>query len=96
MLAYSFPGNIRELKSVIEVAIVLSENGVITEQDLHFSQKSTETTPQQLTLEEHAIAIIQKELNTLNGNVLKTSQRLAVGKSTIYRYIKEGKVVVNH
>ncbi len=96
LLAYSFPGNIRELKSVIEVAIVLSENGVITEQDLHFSQKSTETTPQQLTLEEHAIAIIQKELNTLNGNVLKTSQRLAVGKSTIYRYIKEGKVVVNH
>lgn len=96
LLAYSFPGNIRELKSVIEVAIVLSENGVITEQDLHFSQKSTETTPHQLTLEEHAIAIIQKELNTLNGNVLKTSQRLAVGKSTIYRYIKEGKVVVNH
>ncbi len=96
LLAYSFPGNIRELKSVIEVAIVLSENGVITEQDLHFSQISTETTPHQLTLEEHAIAIIQKELNTLNGNVLKTSQRLAVGKSTIYRYIKEGKVVVNH
>jgi two-component system response regulator AtoC len=96
LLSYSFPGNIRELKSVIEVAIVLSENGLITEQDLHFSQKSTETTSHQLTLEEHAIAIIQKELNTLNGNVLKTSQRLAVGKSTIYRYIKEGKVVVNH
>jgi two-component system response regulator AtoC len=96
LLGYSFPGNIRELKSVIEVAIVLSENTIITEQDILFSQKSTETAPLQLTLEEHAIAIIQKELNTLNGNVLKTSQRLAIGKSTIYRYIKEGKVVVNH
>ena len=42
------------------------------------------------------IAFIQKELNKLNGNVLKTSQRLAVGKSTIYRYIKEGKITINY
>lgn len=96
LLDYSFPGNIRELKSIIEVAIVLAENSKITEQDIHFSQKSNESSPLQHTLEEHIIAIIQKELNNLNGNVLKTSQRLSVGKSTIYRYIKEGKLTINH
>lgn len=96
LLNYSFPGNIRELKSIIEVAVVLSENSTINDHDIHFSQRQNSTTPNQLTLEQHAIALIQKELNTLNGNVLKTSQRLAIGKSTIYRYIKEGKVSIKH
>lgn len=96
LLNYSFPGNIRELKSIIEVAVVLSENSTINDHDIHFSQRQDSISPDQVTLEEHAIALIQQELNTLNGNVLKTSQRLAIGKSTIYRYIKEGKVSIKH
>jgi transcriptional regulator of acetoin/glycerol metabolism len=93
---YDFPGNIRELKSVMEVAVVLAENSVINEQDIHFVQTSEVKTTETNTLEANTIAFIQKELNKLDGNVLKTSQRLAVGKSTIYRYIKEGKIKINY
>lgn len=96
LMDYDFPGNIRELKSVMEVAVVLAENSVINEQDIHFVQTSEVKTTETNTLEANTIAFIQKELNKLDGNVLKTSQRLAVGKSTIYRYIKEGKIKINN
>jgi DNA-binding NtrC family response regulator len=96
LMDYDFPGNIRELKSVMEVAVVLAENSVINEQDIHFVQTSEVKTTETNTLEANTIAFIQKELNKLDGNVLKTSQRLAVGKSTIYRYIKEGKIKINY
>ncbi len=96
LLSYAYPGNIRELKSIIEVAIVLADNAIISDDDIHFVQMKDNVSTNKQTLEEHVIALIQEQLNMLNGNVLKTSQRLAVGKSTIYRYIKEGKVVLNH
>jgi two-component system response regulator AtoC len=96
LVTYEYPGNIRELKSVIEVAVVLAENNNITDKDIHFLQTNESKTTDTETLEAVTISFIQKELNKLNGNVLKTSQRLAVGKSTIYRYIKEGKIRINH
>ena len=96
LMSYDFPGNIRELKAVIEVAVVLAENNYITDKDIHFLQTNEAATTDTETLEAVTIAFIQKELNKLNGNVLKTSQRLAVGKSTIYRYIKEGKITINY
>lgn len=96
LMTYDFPGNIRELKAVIEVAVVLAENNYITDKDIHFLQRNEAATTDTETLEAVTIAYIQKELNKLNGNVLKTSQRLAVGKSTIYRYIKEGKITINY
>ena len=34
LLRYSFPGNIRELKAMMELAVVLSENNVIRPEDL--------------------------------------------------------------
>lgn len=95
LVSYSYPGNIRELKSVIEVAVVLAEDTTITEQDIHFVQPLIAISNEQITLEDYAIALIQRELNRHGGNVLKTSQHLAIGKSTIYRYIKEGKITIN-
>jgi two-component system, NtrC family, response regulator AtoC len=96
LINYDFPGNIRELKSVIEVAVVLAEDSIINEKDIHFVQTNEVKTTETNTLEAYTIAFIQKELNKFNGNVLKTSQHLAVGKSTIYRYIKEGKITINN
>jgi transcriptional regulator of acetoin/glycerol metabolism len=36
MLEYEWPGNIRELKAVIERAAILAENGIIQTEDLMF------------------------------------------------------------
>ena len=36
LLKYPFPGNVRELKSVIELAAVMAENNEVREQDINF------------------------------------------------------------
>ncbi len=62
LLSYSWPGNIRELKSAVEVAAVLSDGAQIQVSDLkpHLIQSSTETAAPQLQtlssqLEDHEI-----------------------------------------
>jgi transcriptional regulator with PAS, ATPase and Fis domain len=47
---------------------------------------------QHLTLEQYNIKIIEHFLQKNNQNVLKTAQDLGIGKTTIYRYINEGKI----
>jgi two-component system response regulator PilR (NtrC family) len=41
LLAYAFPGNVRELENVLERAVTLSTSGTITESDLHMRPATT-------------------------------------------------------
>jgi two-component system response regulator PilR (NtrC family) len=45
LLAYSFPGNVRELENVLEGAVALCENNTITPQDLRLAPRSSATEP---------------------------------------------------
>ena len=47
---------------------------------------------EELTLEEYNSKIIKFYLNKYNNNVLQVADKLDVGKSTIYRMIKEGRI----
>jgi transcriptional regulator with PAS, ATPase and Fis domain len=47
---------------------------------------------EELTLEEYNTRIIKWYLQRYNNNVLKVADKLDVGKSTIYRMMKEGKI----
>ena len=42
-----------------------------------------------LTLKEYDFKIIKHYLDKYNNNVLEVAKRLDIGKSTIYRYLKE-------
>lgn len=94
LLTYPFPGNIRELKAIIDLAIVMSEGDTIQLEDLTFMRSSDpeDFLMEEQTLEEYNQKIIQFFLNKYNGNVLTVAKKLDVGKSTIYRYIQEGKI----
>ncbi len=91
LLAYSFPGNIRELKSVIELAAVMAEGNEIRENDINFSsiRGEEEFLLKEMTLEQYNYRIIRNYLNKYDNNVLEVARRLGIGKSSIYRYLKE-------
>lgn len=91
LLTYTFPGNIRELKSVIELAAVMAEGNEIRENDINFSSTRGEETflLKEMTLEHYNYRIIRNYLNKYDNNVLEVARRLGIGKSSIYRYLKE-------
>ncbi len=96
LLSYVYPGNIRELKSVIELALVMSNNNEINSCDISFSKESTDTDPEyidnELSLEEHNRRIVKSYLKKYNGNVKQAAAKLNIGFSTIYRMLKAEKI----
>jgi two-component system response regulator AtoC len=97
MLAYRFPGNVRELKSVIDLAVVMSDGPVIDPEHiiLNTTAKVTDLFANGKTLREHTNFIIQHYLDNNNGDVLLVAKLLDIGKSTIYRMIQSKELVIN-
>ena len=91
ILQYSFPGNIRELKSVIELAAVMASDAEIKPQDITFnnSTRIESFLHQEMPMEEYMYRIIRHFLNKYDNNVLEVAKKLNIGKSSLYRYLKE-------
>ena len=97
LLNYRFPGNVRELKSVIDLAVVMSDGPVIEPENitLNTTAKVTDIFAHGKTLREHTNFIIQHYLDTNKGDVLLVARLLDIGKSTIYRMIQSKELVIN-
>jgi len=93
LLKYRFPGNVRELKSVIELACVLCTDSKITSEDLNFNslEDNIEIGSFNKTLQEYENYIISMYLEKYK-DVVQVAKILSIGKSKIYNLIKEGKV----
>ena len=91
LLQYPFPGNIRELKSIIELAAVMASDQEIKPQDISFnsSTRIESFLHQEMTMEQYMYRIIRHFLNKHDNNVLEVARRLDIGKSSLYRYLKE-------
>ncbi len=93
LTSYSFPGNVRELKSIIELACVLCENLSITEHDIKFPViKNNVLIDRDKTLKEYTNSIIQVYLEKYNYDVKKVASILDIGVSTIYYLSKNNKI----
>jgi DNA-binding NtrC family response regulator len=87
---YPFPGNVRELKAVIELASVMCANNIIRESDISFnsSRSMSDFLLEEQTLREYTTKIISHFLEKYQNNVLLVARKLDIGKSTIYRMMK--------
>ncbi len=91
LLSYHYPGNVRELKAIIELAAVMSNGEVIDDTDISFSstdRSSDFLLDQEDTLQGYTRKIIKHYLDKYDNNIVKVAKKLSIGKSTIYRMLK--------
>jgi DNA-binding NtrC family response regulator len=91
LLSYPFPGNIRELKSVIELAITLSDHDEISAENIILGNEVlfSENTIKEMSLREYNIRIVKRYLEKYDNNTKLVAEKLDIGVATIYRMLKE-------
>ena len=92
---YAFPGNIRELKAIIDLAVVMGNGEEVMADDITFSDINPvdDLLLEEKTLKEYNAQIIQYFLNKYDGDIMLVSNKLDIGKSTIYGMKKKGELV---
>lgn len=91
LLSYSWQGNIRELKNIIERSAILAEGDTITPDLLppEFHGKSSSSAGSPNSLKEMERIHIRRVLEEAEGNKTKAADMLGIGTSTLYRKIEE-------
>ena len=88
---YSWPGNVRELRNVLERALVLGCGPILRPEHLSFEQgvRFSSNDPGSLTLTDleklHIFRVLQEE----HGRVPVAAKRLGIGRSSLYKKIKD-------
>ncbi|HEX9273729.1 MAG TPA: sigma-54 dependent transcriptional regulator [Candidatus Binatia bacterium] len=95
-LDYPWPGNIRELRSVVESAVMVSDGDYITLSDLPMNLQNYSTghreeigTKAIRNIEEGEKNLIEEALRQTNGNKAKAAEALGISTRTLYRKIEK-------
>jgi DNA-binding NtrC family response regulator len=99
LLAYDWPGNIRELRNTIERATVLADGEVITIHDLPdrfrtLDVEGVSTSSLRQALDTFERDYIRRSLTENKGNKETTAHNLGVDLATLYRKIKKLRIEV--
>lgn len=91
LMGYAFPGNVRELKSVMDLAVVMSNEHEIKGDDIMLSSFDAlpEVISEDLTMREYELRILHTYLKRYDNDIKKVAEKLDIGQSTIYRMLKE-------
>ena len=94
---YHYPGNIRELKAVMELACVMTNGESIKPSHLNMSvdENVQNLLSSEKSLEEYNYEIVKHFLNKYNQNVRLVAKKLGIGKSTIYRMLQKKEFALN-
>ena len=97
LLAYDWPGNIRELRNTLERAVVLAEGDAITLHDLPdkfrtLDVEGVSTSSLRQALDAYEREYIRRSLTENNGNKEVTAGKLGIDLATLYRKLKKLRV----
>jgi two-component system response regulator AtoC len=93
LMNYSFPGNVRELKSLVELAVALSVKEEIEPGDfaIDTGESLSSITGTEMTMHEYEMKILRTTLRKNSNDINLTARKLDIGVSTIYRLLKQEK-----
>ena len=96
LMCYNYPGNVRELKAIIDLAIVMSNGLEIIADDISYSNARTDESfiSEEKTLRQYTCNIITHFLKKYDNDILMVAGKLDVGKSTIYKMIQQKEILV--
>ena len=96
LMQYHFPGNIRELKAMMDLACVMCNDNEIRAEDISYTSTRADEvySMQQKTLRQYTCDIIKHFLKKYDDDVLMVAEKLDIGKSTIYKMIQQKEIVV--
>jgi DNA-binding NtrC family response regulator len=99
LMSQDWPGNVAELKDCLEYAVAAGAGPVLRMEDLPLKPQRSEAAPEGsatsaqgskiLPLAEVEKQTILRTLERLNGDKVMTARMLGIGKTTLYRKLKE-------
>ena len=89
LLSYSWPGNVRQLRNVIDSAVVMAEGDVIGPGDLGLREAARDDGFESLRIDVWERKLIEEALTRTQNNVPEAAKLLGIGRATLYRKIEE-------
>ncbi|MBK8882129.1 MAG: sigma-54-dependent Fis family transcriptional regulator [Bacteroidales bacterium] len=91
LLSYPWPGNIRELKTTIELATILCDDDKIDAAHINFRPVSSAEIMKtdEMTLNDRILEYVRECLIRYNFNPTIAAKKLGISRATVYRYIKD-------
>jgi transcriptional regulator with PAS, ATPase and Fis domain len=89
LLAYEWPGNVRQLRNVIDSAVLLAEGDTIQSDDLGIQSVPIGDRPATLKIADWERMLIQDALAKTRGRVPEAARLLGIGRATLYRKIDD-------
>jgi two-component system response regulator HydG len=102
LMAYQWPGNVRQLRNVIESAVVLAKGGIIALSDLpeefHLNIKAPEeiqpetVLKERITLKDIELHAIREAMQKCNGNKSKAARILGISRKAFYKRLNDASI----
>jgi DNA-binding NtrC family response regulator len=89
LMAYGWPGNIRELSHTLERAVILADRDQLGAGDFELDRGRAPASRASLNLEENERRLVTTALEQTSGNVSRAADALGITRAALYRRIEK-------